>query len=246
MSNGVIQDVARGDRLNIGTSLIDQTMGGAIINNSLGNGFTPAAIVSKTTLPSFAIVGDSLAYGNFDDADDSGDVGIVARGIGPSFGYVNLACGNDRAIDFLRSHRQRLELGLFASNIIIQYGLNDFASNRTGYQVLADRTAIAALFPSKKINETTITPWTSSTDGFSTTRNQMVMKSEPDRIEANSKIRLGRPGISNYFEIASAVETSPNSGIIRTPNITPDGIHFRQAGYLLAARSIRSSLTERR
>ncbi len=28
MSNGVIQDVARGDRLNIGTSLIDQTMGG--------------------------------------------------------------------------------------------------------------------------------------------------------------------------------------------------------------------------
>lgn len=241
VSLGVIQ--GPGDGLNVGTSLTDLTMGGRLLNNSQGNGFTPAAIIQKTALPSFAILGDSLAYGNFDSQDASGDVGIVARGIGSSFPYLNLACGNDRAVQFVKNHDRRVELAQLASHIVIQYGVNDLSSNRTAEQLLADRSAIAAFFPGKEIIETTVTPWTTSTDYFMTTINQKPKPSEPNRIAANNAIRAGRPGIRSYFDVAAAVETSVNSGIIRAPNITPDGVHFRKEGYLLAAAAIKASLS---
>jgi hypothetical protein len=61
-------------------------------------------------MPAVAILEDSIAHGSGDSFDESGDVGTVARAVGPSFAYLNLACGNDRADKFVRNHSRRVAL----------------------------------------------------------------------------------------------------------------------------------------
>jgi hypothetical protein len=102
---GGIQNSAPGDAIKFCfVRSIDKTMGGLIENNKGGFGFTPAVMIAQTQLPTVAILGDSIAYGSRDAFDESGDVGIIARAVGPSFAYLNLACGYDRADKFVGNH----------------------------------------------------------------------------------------------------------------------------------------------
>jgi hypothetical protein len=218
--------------------LEDLTMGGSIVSDPGGQGFTPAAIVTNTTRPSVAIIGDSIVYGNFDYFDATGDLGIIARAVGSSFGYLNLACGNDRGDQFVRSHARRAALAQYASTIFIQYGTNDLAAGQTAEQVLANRSEIASLFQGKRIIETTILPRTTSTDGWKTDNNQTVLKTEAARISVNDAVRAGRPGFDHFCDFASALETATNSGRFLTPGYTPDGVHIYKNGQLRAASSI--------
>lgn len=236
---GVIQDTPRGDSINFAQSgLSDQTMGGIIPNNRGGYGFTPAAIVAQSQLPSVAIVGDSLAYGNFDSFDASGDLGIVARGIGSRFGYINLACGNDGAAQFVLSSSRRLALAQYASTVIIQYGVNDLLRGRSAEQILKDRAAIADLLKDKTLIETTITPLAKSTDYFRSRTNQSLRLNEAqeaNRLAINAAVRRGRPGFAHCADVSAVLE---QDGLYRDiPNITADGIHLRREGYLMAAKA---------
>jgi hypothetical protein len=236
---GVIQDGPRGDSINFEQSgLSDQTMSGIIPNNRGGYGFTPAAIVAQSQSPSVAIIGDSLAYGNFDNFDASGDIGIVARGIGPHFAYINLSSGNDAASQFASNNSRRLALAQYCSTAVIQYGVNDLLRGRSAEQILKDRSAIAAILKDKTLIETTITPLTKSSDYFRSRTNQSLRLNEAqesNRLAVNAAVRRGRPGFAHCADIAAAVE---QDGLYReVPNITADGIHLRREGYLMAARS---------
>lgn len=243
-SRGLNIDLTRGDALNTAASgLSDQTMSGTITDSGTGDGFYPAALLAQMGGPSVAIIGDSIALGTQDTPDASGDQGIVARGIGGSFGYVNLGVGNDSAVSFLSSHALRVALAQYASTIVIQYGVNDLVASRTSAQILADRSSIAALLPGKNIIETTITPRTTSTDSWATTGNQTVANSgqETNRVAANTSIRAGRSGFSHFAETTNVVETAQNSGIWQAPGFTLDGVHLKQADYITASASINTS-----
>jgi hypothetical protein len=236
---GIIQDSPRGDSVSFAPSgLVDLTMGGIIANSRGGNGFTPAAIVAQTQLPSVAIIGDSIAYGAFDSFDASGDIGILARAVGPLFAYINLACGNDRADRFVSNNSRRVALANYTSTIIIQYGVNDLMGGRSAEQLLEDRATIAGLFKDKTVIETTITPLAKSTDYFRTGLNQSLRLSpsqEANRVTFNAAARAGRVGFSHCADAAGAVE---RDGLFRAlPDITADGIHLRREGYLMAAKS---------
>jgi len=233
-----IQNAAPGDAINFASSgLVDKTMGGLIESNKGGFGFTPAAIIAQTQLPTVAILGDSIAYGSYDAFDESGDVGIVARAVGPSFAYLNLACGHDRADKFMDNHSRRVALAAYASSVVIQYGVNDLKNGRTAEQILADRSAIAGFFAGKTIIETTITPLAKSTDNFLTRSNQSLLSEaqEANRIFANAAIRGGRPGFAHFADTSNAIE---EDGLFRVPQVTPDGVHLTREGYLMAAKAL--------
>ena len=234
---GVIQDAPR-DSINFAQSgLSDLTMGGIIPNNRGGYGFTPAAIVAPSQLPSVAIIGDSLAYGNFDSFDASGDLGIVAGGVGAHFAYINLASGNDAASQFATNNARRLALAQYCSTAIIQYGVNDLLRGRSAGQILKDRSTIAALLKDKTLIETTIAPLTKSTDYFRSRAGQSLRNEaqEANRLALNAAVRGGRPGFAHCADVAATVE---QDGLYREgPNITPDGLHLRREGYLMAAKA---------
>ena len=181
-------------------------------------------------------------YGNWDTYNSTGNLGAIARAVGPSFAYLNLACGNDRGDQFLKNHAKRASLAQYASTIFIHYGANDLAGGQTAEQVLASRSGIAALFGAKRIIETTIYPRTTSSDNWETTVNQKVLKTEQARVEINNTIRAGRPGIDHFVDTAAAVETGMNSGVFLAPRYTPDGAHLYRIGQLRAATAINQGL----
>lgn len=215
-----------------GVTTPDLTMGGSVGNMGTTNSYPPILILSETTKPSVAILGDSRGFGVADLVDRSGDVGEIARSIGPALGYTNLAISGDRAQWFLASHDKRVALSAYCTHIINEYGINDLKNGTTGPDLLTSLDAIAALFPTKPVWQTTLTPHSTSTDNWQSTGNQTPTATNATRTAVNDAIR-GRylDNVFGHFDVADAVETARNSGIW-LPWHTDDGLHANAIGNL--------------
>lgn len=234
-------DTTRGDALNVAASgLSDLTLGGTITHNSGVNHFVPAGIIARTIVPSVAIIGDSIGHGTGDTVDATGDMGTIARSVGPSFGYINMAVSSDRAQLFKVSFAKRVALASYCSHVINQYGRNDFNANRTSAQLAADIQTINGLFPQPMII-TTICPTSTSSDSWATAGNQTTAGSNTARSTYNTAVRAGVAGVSHFAEVANVLETSQNSGIWNAPSYTTDGVHPSHAASLLLVGVVSSS-----
>lgn len=234
----LLQDTARGDAFNYGASgIVDQTMGGTITGPDTPHvTFSPLAIIGVTNEPSVCVIGDSIGFGYDDTPDASGDMGMVARAIGPTFAYLNMSVSSDRANWWVSNHTQRLALTSYCSHIINELGFNDlFGAGRTVAQVQGDLETIWGLF-SKPVYQTTVTPRTTSTDGWTTTTNQTTTAGESNRTTLNDWIRAGQPDVTAYFETADVMETARNSGIWKA-GYTNDGSHPIQSSYITVQNS---------
>ncbi len=224
-----------GDAMTASTSIVsDQTMGGTVASTTGASIYMPAAIIGTTTQPSVFIVGDSRVYGNADQSDDaSGDVGEVARAIGPNFAYVNAGASGlrtDYLIDFLNadfpSDANMFKLASYASDVINQTAVVDVILGSTTPQVENSLTTLWALFPSHiPVYQTTMPPWTTSTDGWTTLANQTPNSDDAARIGTNDFIRTTPSGLAGYFEVANLMESSQDSGLWKVPGYTTDGVH---------------------
>ncbi len=233
-----LQDTARGDAFNYGASgIVDQTMGGTITGPDTPHvAFSPLAIIGVTNEPSVCVIGDSIGFGYDDTPDASGDMGMVARSLGPNFAYLNMSVSSDRANWWVSNHTQRLALTSYCSHIINELGFNDmFGAARSVAQVQGDLETIWGLF-SKPIYQTTVTPRTTSTDGWVTTTNQATTTGESTRTTINDWIRAGQPDVTAYFETADVMETARNSGIWKA-GYTQDGSHPIQSSYIAVQNS---------
>lgn len=219
VDNGAI-DYTNGDGFHFGPSGIsDQTLGGTVTHNDNVNGFFPLAILGRTTRPSCAIIGDSRAYGYLDFySDTSGDKGEIARSIGPSLAYINLAVPSDKATLWVASHANRLQVAKLCSHSIIQLGINDLSGARTSAQLISDVTAIAGLI-GKPAFFCTVAPRSTSTDLWATLANQTAFSGEAQRAAYNAAVRAGLSGAAGYFEIADQVESARNSGKWRVDTV---------------------------
>jgi len=108
--------------------------------------------------------------------------------------------------------------------------------------VQANLQRVWALWPNPaSIFQTTMEPYTTSTDSWATTTNQTVTPEESVRTAVNTWIR-GMPfGVKGFFEIAGQVETSQDSGKWDTNGraswYTSDGIHENNRAALAIAAS---------
>jgi hypothetical protein len=195
----------------------DKTMSGTI---AAGGGFSkaPVLILAQIVQPAVLLIGDSRSVGgNEGTYDQTGDVGEVARSIGPFCGYCNFGISSSTLSTYLsasRTYRDQIVNGTitgintgvsYFSHIICAHGFNDL-SGGTAASVATSRASLASLYSSIPVIGTTITPNTSSTDGWSTLSGQTQTTGQAKIFQFNDLVRAGIVGEKFFFDIAAAVD----------------------------------------
>jgi hypothetical protein len=237
-----IEDQTIGDSMAVSSSALpDQTTSCTAISDSAVGIHTPLAIISTITQPSVAIIGDSIAGGIGDSyTAGSGDLGFIARAVGPNFGYSNVAVPGDAASFWVNNgSTQRASILPYVSNMIVEYGSNDFIGE-TLSQVKTYLSTIYAQAPAgvAQTFQTTISPRTSSTDNWQTpippytgTNNQTAQSWEASRQSLNSSLVAKTYGPNGgAFDTAAVVTALPSAPSAWIANgtskwCTADGIH---------------------
>ncbi len=226
--NGRGGDTTNGDVIAFAVSgLADKTMADPMPANAAARFFvTPVAIVGMTTRPSILILGDSRAFGYSDlTTGSSGDIGEVARSVGPSLAYINAALSGERAGTYIAQHTQRAKLWAYCSHVICQYGTNDIFGSTSAAATYAYLSTIRGYTPAKPFFQATSPPQTTSTDGWATTANQTTKALNAERNAYNALIRGNSNGFDGVLEVADVVESARDSGIWKAPGYTADGVH---------------------
>lgn len=185
----------------------DKTMSGTY--SAPGNfGYYPVAIVAQTTKPSVVIIGDSRQVGGREySADASGDVGEVARIVGPQFGYINFGASATLGSAFLAASKTfRDPLLAYVTHVINTYGVNDLAGGASAATLATTRASIAALYPTKTVIGTTLAPYVTSSDGYATVANQSLGSNQPKIRDFNRLERQGIAGESFCWDIADLID----------------------------------------
>ena len=203
----------------------------------------PLAILGRTNARTVVGLGDSRMEGAQDSyvgGGTSGDLGEIFRSLGPNYAYINMGVGNDRADRFIASHSYRLAAALYASDVVIGYGVNDIASGgRTAAQVLADAATIRGYFPGGTNFYMFTLPPFGVTGTYTTLGGQTVSTGlETQRQAYNTALRAGIAGVT-IWDIAPVVEDASNPGKWKVDQgaMTTDGTHENQAACLRIAAS---------
>jgi hypothetical protein len=236
-----VSDPLSYDAMDSGASVYNAVLGGTVTHYAGYNVALPSRILGMTTRPSVICYGDSICQGTDDKHNsDAGDFGIIAKSIGPHFGYINSGIGTDRVEGFLASGAKRRTHAAYASTIISNYGINSlFSAGHEGDVVAADCVAMAALFPGKPFWQCTATPLSSGS--YTTSAAQGVdYAGNLRRTAFNKKVRAILPGHVGFFDTAAPLELSIDTGRWSwgiagwdgSPlGYTDDGVHPNWNGY---------------
>jgi lysophospholipase L1-like esterase len=247
-----VGDWTNGDRIDVGVSgIADHTVDCAAVTLTVGFMSYPTSITGSvpSNQASVCLLGDSMTDGQ-DDAftGTSGDEGLLARSVGPSFGYINMGVNADSSGRFNASHTQRALLLQDCTTAVSAYGHNNFfADGETLVVMEANQqtmygTVAANLIGSKTIIQTTLPPTTTSSDNWATLGNQTVSGFNASLAGYNSALRAATTGpTGGYFDVNSVVGTSTNTMFWITNGtaffMTVDGVHPSPAGYALIQSS---------
>lgn len=225
------------------SGLTDKTMSGSISGTGPYD-FGPCLIVSQTTKPSVLIIGDSIeneaAYTNNSTTQDfSGDYGVVARSIGPNFGYTKYALTGDSIATFNANCAKRKLLIPYFTHLIDEFGRNDVDSSATAATILAGYATLQQNFAALKVCQTTIPPKSTSSDNWATVANQTAATTSGVAQTVNQAIRAGLPNFERSFDIAGPLETATDSSIWQVGLIYLDGngVHPSAAGNQVIRKS---------
>ena len=198
-------------------------------------------------IPRLLILGDSISDGIGDNLDIYG--GYIRRALGYKFPLLQLTAPGDSVTSFnaMSTRRARLLARCGATHCIYELGTNDFGGGVT-FAALQYQAEIAwerLRARGMKIYACTLTPRTTSSDGFTTTSGQTLSSFEGYRVAYNTWIRAGADGlIDGFFDPAAMVETSLNSGLWNVTGgpFTADGIHPSAIGHAAASLAINTAV----
>ena len=205
--------------------------------------YAPYLAVASIIQPSVLIIGDSRVHGTYDTISDaSSDIGNIARSVGPSFGYTKHSSGGNGVAAFIASHAQCVAAQAYFSHVVIELGVNDLygGNGTTAATVLAGLATIRSYFAGRKIAQATLEPETGGSWG--TVASQTISANQAagntQRVIINDTLRAGNlPNLNKVFDVASAIESSLDSGYWAPGPISQDGVHENQTGYLLVKSS---------
>ena len=223
-----------GEGFTFGVTQADLTMTPGQFTNigNTGTGFRPQAIVTYTTKPSLALVGDSRVNNDtqLDSVTDGfGLVGELERTFGMQYPCIKLSQSSERCYNAVNRYTYRRQLAAYCTHVISNYGVNDFRDSKTAAQTIAAQQALAALI-GKPYYVCTVAPMANAGN---TVTDATV---NPLRIAYNAIIRKGDAAFAGTLEIADIVETARDSGLWIS-GYTSDGLHANTAGSLALARS---------
>lgn len=227
----------------------------------------PHAVLAQSpdTEPSVALFGDSIMAASSDQywragVNSGGGFGVRSA-LRDGYAYLSIAQGGRRMSDMLDANRKTdwMPTGLLeACQIgVINMGRNDITGNSATLH--ADALAVWTYIAGRgvKLAQTTVTPYTDSTDAWATTASQTVKAGvgESIRLTYNAWLRDGAPIISGapaasgtidpaalragqeghplvtVYDVTDAVETARDSGIWKA-GYTNDGLHPIAAGHV--------------
>ena len=212
--------------------------------------FGPSMILGRVKDPGkpvVGIIGDSIAQGSNDN-----DRGYIERSLLDGYSFQKVAFPGE-ALDgwignngLTRYRRASILISASLTHAICEYGRNNMNSATVQADTLAAWTSLARM--GVPVYQTTITPQTTSTDGWVTVGNQTVADAtkEARRTAFNDWLRDGAPisagapvapgmsgasragsaahPLSGWFEIADLAESARNSGKWKG-GYTSDGTH---------------------
>jgi len=229
---------AYGDMGTAGTSVTNNVMASQTNGSSLI--LPPCLIIANHTMPAVLALGDSRVYGTGATTDSSikSEICLSLHGYLP---YINAGRHgiNFSTITGSLSARRK-ELAAWCSDVIFQGGINDItggtsdATFRT--QLNTGRTNLLTYAPNARVSLSTLAPVASSVDSWTTVAGQTTVASNPVRVTHNDWRRTVPTGFYRCFEVADAVESSRNSGLWKTDELTPfftaaDSTHESDGGF---------------
>lgn len=235
---------------------------GAITANG-GYGSGPLTI--KGTIPAstvaVAVLGDSIT----ERGNDTATVykAFIARAMNAtSRPYTNYAVWGQAlahmVVNGAPSLSWNIQIGTTIdahTHVISAYGRNDMGSAVAGVKTNFKDVWTLAAANGRKVWQTTITPSSSSTDGWATVASQTANADNVTRVDVNNWIRDGAPLINGtptatgatdpaairagatghplagFIEVADTVESARNSGLWKAGTLTDDGVHPSTAGH---------------
>lgn len=235
--------------------------------------YGPAAILGQVAdlgKPVIGILGDSIFHGNGDSSFAFG--GLAQRALNGDYSYQKVAFPGESLGGFLgvggvgRIGRAGILALCGITHIVTDYTVNSLTSANIQSDAVTAWTVMRRMAP-YGVYATTLTPQTTSTDGWATVGNQTVQypaDREPRRIAFNSWLRDGAPidnsgvpqavgstgvlragqaghPLSGYFEVADLAETTRNSGIWKA-GYSADGTHPNATGHAALAAAIKPAV----
>jgi hypothetical protein len=226
-------NVAKGEKMQYGSSVIDRSMGGAYTSTVAGNNgptYGPIAIVGETRRPSCLLIGNSRVAGCQDAFDASNTLGELNRTLGAFFGCINLGSYGDRVNLFNASSTFRARQKKWVSHVIVELGINNIIAGDSAASVLSALQTTYGRFADKIVFGTTVPPTVGS-------NNTVVAPTNAVRQAFNAAQRAVPSPLAGVFDISSALEADLTGLYADSSWIHADGIHETQAGYLRIASS---------
>lgn len=206
---------------------------------------TPFAVLGRYTvaMPSLCDIGDSISAGIEDTAEAQGQLaghGYVGRAAYNSYGariypMFRLGIAGDRAND--GGYVQRATFFQYCTHGVSGWGVNDIQSETPSTVFSNLKTAWTLMHADgiQYIYQTTLTPRTTSTDGWATEVNQTAYDSNfvpggpRDQLNALIKAAVGTNFLTNYIDVTAQVQASDNIDIWLVNGTsgycTNDGLH---------------------
>lgn len=228
-------DTANGERSEFGAAVVNHVMGGTIADMLAGI-FLPSAIIALSDRPSLGIIGDSRTGGLGDAFTSSyyGYIGEFERVFGPLAAFQNFGINGESASNFATANRakSRALVAAYSTHLVADFG-GDIRNGATPASALASLKLGRDAFPLMPMFVATISPVTTSTDGWVTTTNQTVTANETNRTTYNTSLLQGQD-FAGVVDIAGIVDAGSGKW---KPFYTADGTHANQIGSQIMAAS---------
>jgi lysophospholipase L1-like esterase len=223
----------------------------------------PSAVLGLPASPevvrAVGLIGDSLNMGYLDAVIDFHQKGYLVRGAEyEDVRYRRIPQGADRLQFWTATNAaKRIALVQGCTSVIVSLGSNDVAQSRTLAQLQADSVACWTALGAKgaKIFQCTITPKTTSTDGWATKANQTPvfaaggvrdtyndwLRTGASIVINGSTVTVGMSGhpLTGVIDASPAVEDASDSHYWKSPSWTTDGGHPTALGYDALALKVR-------
>lgn len=251
-----------------GVTQTDKTTSGTIAHLTYGvSQYAPFCLVgipADSSTPVVGLIGDSIVSGIGDTANPVEGRGFARRVLANQVAYVSIAASGENLVE-PRVLREALTYG--ATHALCNLGVNDIKNAKTATEIRNNLVGVWTRLARRglKVYQTTLVPYTTSTDTWATVANQTPVDAtaEAARVTVNDWIRGGAPmkngafvevgtagavtagqaghPLTATFDVADTVESARNSGrwkvgmVYTTDNL---GIHPSSAGHAAMAAAI--------
>lgn len=230
----------------------DSTMSGSL-SYSAGADYCCSGVLGLTPTPQLAValLGDSITWGQGDDATGLANPGPTTGDLLGNWGWAQRACFNNNVPALIlaqsgdwasfnvgtNTKRQALlshQGQPVVDWAVVMFGVNDTTNGQTYTQLKANLTSIVSGLHNRgiKVCINTISPHTTSTDSWATTGNQTPSGSSGSgsaSAQVNADLRGGNwYGADMMYDFAAQCESSPGSWLWKTAganSTTFDGLH---------------------